>query len=311
MSDARSVCVAVVQAAPVLFDLEATLNKVIDLTRDAAAKGAQLVVFPEAMISAYPRGLDFGVAVGSRSHEGRALYARYVASSLPVPGPGVDRLGDAARELGIYLVVGVIEREASPDSATLYCSLLYFGPDGRLLHKHRKLKPTAAERYIWGEGDGRSLKTITTPWGGMGGLICWENYMPLARAALYQQGLALYLAPTADARDTWTATMRHIACESRSFVLGCNQFVTRDMYPGDIAAQLRLDGEVLCQGGSVIASPMGEIIEGPLYGREDMLVARLEIEEIIKARFDFDPTGHYARPDIFRLEITGPEGKGK
>ena len=293
------------QAAPVLFNLSATLDKVIALTAEAAKNGANLVLFPEAMISAYPRGLDFGVAVGSRSDAGRDLFNRYVASSLAVPGSGVTRLSEAARENKVYLVAGVIEKEAAPGSSTLYCSLLFFGPDGRLLHKHRKLKPTAAERYIWGEGDGSSLKTVNTPWGGMGGLICWENYMPLARTALYEQGLSLYLAPTADARDTWTATMRHIACESRAFVLGCNQYVTRQMYPEDIAAQLRIEGDVLCRGGSVIVSPMGEIIAGPLYDCEDILYAQLEMESIIKSRFDFDPVGHYARPDVFQLEVKG------
>jgi nitrilase len=297
--------VAVVQAAPCLFDREGTVEKACRLIGEAAAGGAQVIVFPEAFIPAYPRGLSFGVVVGSRSAEGRALWERYWANSVEVPSPAVECLGQAAREAGAYVVMGVIERETTGTRGTLYCTALYFGPDGRLLRKHRKLKPTAAERLIWGEGDGSTLTVVGTPYGRMGGLICWENYMPLARAALYEKGVELYVAPTADSRDAWQATIRHIALEGRCFVLGCNQFVAKSMYPADLPGidELASQPEIMCRGGSAIVSPLGEVVAGPLWDQEGMLVAELDMGEIVRARFDFDVTGHYARPDVFRLIV--------
>jgi nitrilase len=187
----------------------------------------------------------------------------------------------------------------------LYCTLLYFDPDGQLLGKHRKLKPTAAERLIWGEGDGSTLTVVETRFGKVGGLICWENYMPLARMALYAKGVELYLAPTADARDTWHATLRHIACEGRCFVLGCNQYVTKSMYPPDLDGleDLTDQPEVLCRGGSAIVSPLGEVVAGPLYDREGTLLATLDLAEVVQSKFDLDVVGHYARPDLFQLIV--------
>ncbi|MCP4540358.1 MAG: carbon-nitrogen hydrolase family protein [Chloroflexi bacterium] len=297
--------VAVVQAAPILFDHDATVEKTRHLTAEAAAQGAQLILFPEAFIPAYPRGLGFGTVVGSRSPAGRRTWQRYWANAVDVPGPATEALGAAAREAGTYLAVGVIERDGQFSRGTLYCTLLYFGPDGRLLGKHRKLKPTAAERLIWGEGDGSTLTVVETEFGRVGGLICWENYMPLARMAMYGKGVDIYLAPTADARDTWQATLRHIACEGRCFVLGCNQFVTKDMYPADLDGikDLADQPEVLCRGGSAIISPLGEVLAGPLYGQEGTLFAELDLAEVARSKFDFDVVGHYARPDVFQLTV--------
>ena len=229
-----SVKVAVVQAAPVLFDREATLEKTVNLIGRAAEEGAQLVLFPEAFIPAYPRGLSFGMVVGSRSAEGRQIWQRYWDNSVTIPGPATEALGEAVREAGIYMAIGVIEKDSQFSGGTLYCTLLYYGPDGHILGKHRKLKPTASERLIWGEGDGSTLTALSTPLGTIGGLICWENYMPMARMSMYSKGVEIYLAPTADQRDTWQATMQHIAQEGRCFVLGCNQYVTKDMYPADL-----------------------------------------------------------------------------
>jgi nitrilase len=295
--------VAVVQAAPVLFDLEAGLDRAAGLIREAARQRADLILLPETYLPGYPRGLDFGALVGSRSPEGRDLFKRYYESSLDVPGPATERLGQAAAEAGAYLAVGVTERD--PDTrGTLYCTLLYFGRDGRLLGRHRKLKPTGAERVIWGEGDGTGLVVLDTEIGRIGGLICWENFMPLARMALYRHGVQLYLAPTADARDTWHAGMIHIACEGRCYVLGCNQFVTRDMHEAALGPQQGLP-EILCRGGSTIVSPHGEVLAGPLYDREGILVAELDLGETVRGRFDFDVAGHYARPDVFDLKING------
>jgi nitrilase len=297
--------VAVVQAAPVLFDREATVTKTVRLIRQAAAQGAQFMLFPESFIPAYPRGLGFGMVVGSRSPEGRHLWQRYWENSVPVPGPATEAIGQAACEAGVYVAVGVTERDAAFGGGTLYCTLLYFGPDGTLLGKHRKLKPTGAERLIWGEGDGSTLTVLETALGRVGGLICWENYMPLARMALYTQGVELYLAPTADARETWQATLRHIALEGRCFVLGCNQFVRRDMYPPALreSAELQTQPEVMCRGGSVIVSPRGEILAGPLYDEEGILYATLNRAEIVRGKLDFDVVGHYARPDVLQLKI--------
>ena len=205
----------------------------------------------------------------------------------------------------MYLAVGVVERDSTFSRGTLYCTLIYFGPDGKLLGKHRKLKPTASERVIWGEGDGSTMPVIPTPFGRLGGLICWENYMPLARMTMYGKGVDIYLAPTADARGRWQSTLQHIALEGRCFVLGCNQYVTRDMYPDDLEIKDELEAwpEVLCRGGSAVYTPAGDLQAGPLWDQEGILYADLDLGEIPRGKFDFDVTGHYARPDVFRLWV--------
>jgi nitrilase len=301
----RKVKAAVVQASPVLFNSEATIEKACGLIREASGQGLDLILFPEAFVPAYPRGLSFGALVGSRSDVGRRTFQRYWANAIDVPSAATETLGEAAREAGVYLGIGVIERDRRFSKGTLYCTLLYFGPDGNLLGLHRKLKPTGSERLIWGEGDGSTLTVLDTAIGRIGGLICWENYMPLARAAMYAKGVEIYLAPTADPRDTWHSTLRHIACEGRCFVLGCNQFVSKDMYPADLEGLDELDNqpEIMCRGGSAIVSPMGEVLAGPLYDQEGMLVADLDLAEITRGKFDFDVVGHYARPDVFQLVV--------
>ena len=293
------------QAASCLFDLEASVEKTCQLIADASTRGCKLILFPEAFISGYPRGLTFGTVIGSRTKLGRRTWECYWASSVEVPGSVTKTLGLAAREAKAYVAVGVIERDAEFSRGTLYCTLLYFGPDGRLLGKHRKLKPTAAERVIWGEGDGSTLPVLATEYGRIGGLICWENYMPMARMAMYGKGVEIYLAPTADARETWQPTLRHIALEGRCFVLGCNQFVTKAAYPSDLEGMEDLTGlpDVLCRGGSAIVSPSGEYLAGPLFDQEGILVAELDLAEVVRGKFDFDVAGHYARPDIFKLTI--------
>ena len=296
---------AVIQAAPVLFERQASIDKACQLIQEAAVQGAQLALFPEAFIPAYPRGLTFGTVVGSRSPEGRLTWQRYWENAIEVPSPDTAALGEAARQAGIYLAIGVIERDSQFSRGTLYCTLLYFGSDGNLLGKHRKLKPTAAERLIWGEGDGSTLTVIHSELGTIGGLICWENYMPMARMAMYGKGVEIYLAPTADARDTWQATLRHIACEGRCYVLGCNQYVSKDMYPIDLEGRddLETQPDVLCRGGSAIISPLGEVLAGPLYDQEGILYADIDLAEVARGKFDFDVVGHYARPDVFQLSV--------
>lgn len=299
---------AVVQTAPVLFDRDATIDKIVSLVAEAAGNGASLVVFPEALVPAYPRGLQFGTVVGSRAPVGRDLWQRYWSESVDVPSAATERIGEAAREHGVYVTVGVIEREGRfGDSAggTLYCTILYYGPDGALLGTHRKLKPTAAERLIWGEGDGSTMTVLDTDIGVLGGLICWEHYMPLARYAMYGKGVQVWVAPTADSRDTWQSTMVHVACEGRCWVLGCNQYVTREMYPEDLPERelLAVQPEVMSRGGSVVVSPLGEVVAGPLWDQEGILYAEIDLAEVSRAKLDFDPVGHYARPDVFRLSV--------
>ncbi len=305
ISGNQSVRVAVIQAASIFMDRDATLEKAVSLIKQAGEKGARIVVFPEAFIPAYPRGLSFGTIIGSRTDDGRKDWYRYWENSIPVPGEATELLGCAAREAGVYLVMGVIERESEFSGGTLYCSVLFFGPDGVLLGKHRKLKPTAAERIVWGEGDGSTLPVFDTPYGKIGALICWENYMPLARAAMYAQGVQIYIAPTADARETWQSTIRHIAMEGRCFVLSSNQYVTKDMYPKDLACYNDLESspEVMCTGGSAIVGPMGDYVAEPVWGKEEMLIADLDMKQIVYSQFDFDPIGHYARPDVFKLQV--------
>jgi nitrilase len=296
---------AVVQAAPVVLDREATVDKACRLILEAGDRGAGLIVFPEAFVPAYLWGLHLGTKIGRRTAAGRRVWARYWANAVDVPSAATDAIGRAARNAGAIVAMGVIERDAAYSRGTLYCTLLYFGADGALLAKHRKLKPTGAERLIWGEGDGSTLPVLATEIGRLGGLICWENYMPLARMAIYAQGVELYVAPTADSRDSWQATVRHIACEGRCFVLSCCQFATKTMYPADLEVQeeLRDMPEVLSRGGSAIVTPLGEYLAGPLFGTEGILTADLDLAQVIEGKYDFDVAGHYARSDVFRLAV--------
>lgn len=291
---------ACVQAAPVSFDVAKTLEKARDLAADAARRGAKLVVFPEAFVSAYPRGADFGSLVGSRSAEGRDQFRQYHESAIDVPGPAVEALGQIARSNGVVLVMGVIER----DGGTLYCTVLFFGADGSFLGKHRKLMPTGSERLIWGFGDGSTLPVYPTPIGRVGSVICWENYMPLLRAAMYAQRVQLYCAPTADARPTWLPTMQHIALEGRCFVLSTNQFCRRKDYPNDYASALPCDpNAIVCRGGACIIDPLGAVLAGPLWDQEGILTAEVDLRATTRALYDFDPVGHYSRPDVFSLAV--------
>ena len=293
--------VAVVQAAPVLFDLETTLQKVESLVNDSAQRGAKLVLFPEAFLSVYPRGLNFGTVVGSRTEEGRLLWQKYWDSSVAEGDQACNRLAELAKKAQVFLAIGVNEKDTI--SGTLYCSLFYFSPHGEFIGKHRKIKPTGQERVIWGEDDGSTLSTFKTVYGSIGGLICWENYMPMARMAMYQKGVQLYLAPTADARENWQATMKHIALEGRCFVLASNQFVQKSMYPAELQAALSDQPEVMSRGGSVIIDPLGEVLAGPLWDEEGIITAEINLDRVTQAKLDFDPIGHYHRPDLFNLTV--------
>ena len=292
--------VAVVQSSSVVFEPKATLAKVRDLTANAAKGGAKLVVFPEAFVSAYPKGLDFGARVGMRTAQGRDDFRKYFDSAIDVPGLATEQLGRTARENGVYLVIGVIER----DIGTLYCTVLFFAPDGTFLGKHRKLMPTAMERLIWGFGDGSTLPVYETPYGKLGAVICWENYMPLLRMAMYSKGIQLYCAPTADDRDTWIPTCQHVALEGRCFVLTACQHLRRGDCPPDYAAVQGDDpATVIMRGGSAIINPLGQVLAGPVYNEDAILVTELDPADISRGKYDFDVVGHYARPDVFRLHV--------
>lgn len=291
---------AVIQAGSVAFDVEATLAKTDRLLAEAAEAGAGLAVFPEAFISAYPKGLDFGCRVGMRKPEGREQFQRYWDSAIDVPGPATQALARMAARHGMYVVIGVIER----DIATLYCSVLYFSPAGELLGKHRKLMPTASERLVWGQGDGSTLPVFDTPHGRLGAVICWENYMPLFRTAMYAKGVKLYCAPTADDRDSWLATVRHIAIEGRCFVLSACQVMRRSDFPADYpVADEMPDDQVLMRGSSCIIGPLGDVLAGPLFNDEGILYADLDMSEVARSHLDLDTVGHYSRPDIFQLIV--------
>lgn len=297
--------IAVVQAGSVIMDKQGCIEKASELLKEAGKNGAQLVVFPEAFIPCYPRGMSFGAVVGSRSLEGRKDYQRYWDNAIQVPSADTDTLGAAVKEAGVYCVIGVIEKDQDTSEGTVFCTALFFGPDGTLLGKHRKLKPTASERLIWGEGDGSTMPVIETPFGRIGALICWENYMPLARAAMYAKGIQIYVAPTADSRDTWFATMRHIAIEGRCFVIGCNQYSCKKDYPEDIASREEFKDlpDEMCRGGSCVVNPLGAFVVEPVIGEEKIIYTELDLRQVAQGQFDFDAMGHYSRPDVFQLIV--------
>lgn len=291
---------AVVQTASVPFDKTATTRKVVQRIQEAAAQGAKLIVFPEATISGYPKGADFGARVGGRLPRGREEFLRYYEGAISVPGPETAEIAAAAREAGAYVVIGVMEK----DGGTQYCTALHFSPAGELLGKHRKIMPTAMERLVWGFGDGSTLPVFDTEHGKLGSVICWENFMPLMRMAMYNKGIQLYCAPTADDRDEWLISMRHVAMEGRCFVFSACQHITRGAYPDDYdAIQGNEPDTVLLRGGSAIISPLGQVLAGPNYEGECILYADIDLDDITRGKYDFDVVGHYARPDIFRLVV--------
>jgi nitrilase len=295
-----SVVVAAVQAGSTLFDTPATLAKAERYIREAASAGARLVVLPEAFLGGYPKGLDFGVTVGSRSPEGRDTFRRYREAAVELAGPELARLAELAADLSVHLVVGVIERAGG----TLYCTAVFIDPLRGLLAHHRKLMPTAAERFLWGQGDGSTMPAVRTEFGVLGAAICWENYMPLFRQTMYAKGVEIWCAPTVDDRDQWQATMRHVALEGRCFVIGANQYLTRADLPEDVhPIQGDAPETALINGGSVIVSPLGDILAGPLRAGEGVLLAELDLRDLDRSKFDFDANGHYARPDIFTLTV--------
>jgi nitrilase len=297
---------AAVQGTPVFLDREATTEKACGLIKEAAGEGAGLVVFPEAFIPTYP---DW---VWRRKpwDDGEAnWFGRLAAEAVTVPGPTTTKLGETARETGTYVVMGVDEIE--PRGGTLYNTLLFFGPDGSLLGKHRKLMPTGGERLVWGFGDGSGLRVYDTPFGRLGGLLCWENYMPLARAALYGLGVDVYVAPTWDDSEEWVATLRHIAKEGRCWVIGATPCLRGSDVPDSIPGRDDIYGgedDWMSRGNTTIVAPGGSIVAGPLMETEGIIYADLDLDRVVRAKRQFDPVGHYSRSDVFRLTVdTAPK----
>jgi nitrilase len=296
--------VACAQVEPVIFDRDATIEKVGRTTAEAAGKGARLVVFPEAVIPAYPSSIWAKALAGWAEDGAKEAFALLARESVEVPGPAERRLGELAREHEVWLVTGVTERDPA-HPGTLYNTLLFHGPDGELALKHRKLVPTNHERLVWGPGDGDGLRAVETPYGRLGGLVCWENYMPLARFALYESGIELYVASTADDSEEWHSTLVHIARESRCFVIAPSHFQRAASYPDDFPLARLLEGvDVIGRGGSAILAPDGSYLAGPLWDEEGVLYAELDPAQLDGERQRFDPTGHYHRPDVFRLDLT-------
>ncbi|KAH7110548.1 putative nitrilase [Dendryphion nanum] len=312
----RIVKVAAVQAAPVSFDLTKSLEVVSKLTKNASVAGADLVVFPEGFLSAYPWRYAFDATIGTREPRGRRWFKRYLDSSMSIPSPEFRVLQDISKDNNVYLSVGIIEK----DGATLYCTAVLLDGEGNLINKHRKLIPTAAERLVWGRGAGDGLKVVDTRIGKVGGLICWENYMPAARLSLYQQGIEIYIAPNADDLPTWIASMQHIAKEGRCFVISVNQFCKVSDFPVDYPPFCSdshdkqpdkspwTSDSILSHGGSCIVGPLGTFLAEPVWDKEDIIYAELRMDDLDESRMDFDAVGSYARPDIFSLTVNTKPG---
>ncbi|MGD2120915.1 MAG: carbon-nitrogen hydrolase family protein [Gemmatimonadota bacterium] len=296
--------IAAVQARPVFLDLEASIEKACGLIREAGGKGASVAVFPEAFLPGYPIWVWFIPSGHTRPL--RALYSELHANSVSIPGEHTDRLCEAAAEAGTAVVMGLNERNSEASDSTLYNTILFIGPDGLFLGRHRKLVPTAGERLVWGQGDGSDLEVYGLPFGRLGGLICWENYMPLARYSLAARGEQIHAAPTWDRGEPWLSTMRHIAKEGRTFVLGVCQPFHKDHIPDRLEFKETYLGEVdgwLNPGHSIIVDPDGKVVAGPAEEEETMLLAEVTPADLVGPRWQLDVAGHYGRPDVFELVV--------
>ena len=303
MKTLKDICrIAVVQAAPVLFDKDACVEKAIRLIHEAADSKAELIVFPELFIPCYPVGLTFGFRVGSRREDGRADWKRYYDNSVMADGPEMGRIIEVAKARKVYVSIGYSERDAV--GVTIYNSNLFISPEGETVN-HRKIKPTGSERVVWGDGNKDCFPIMDTPWGPMGSMICWESYMPLARVALYQKGITLYISANTNDNPEWQDTVRHIAIEGHVYFVNCDMFFTRDMYPADLNAQDEIAKlpEIVCRGGSNVIDPFGHPVTETLWDREGILYADLDMQKVPASRMEFDAVGHYARPDLLDLHV--------
>lgn len=302
MKDLNTNCrVAVVQAEPVMFDKDACMEKAEALIRQCAENKAQLIVFPELFIPGYPFGMNFGFATGSRTPAGRQDWKLYYDNSVLAGGPEMERLCSLAKELGIYLSMGYSERDAV--TGTLYNSNMMISPEGKAVN-HRKLKPTGSERVVWGDGNKDFFPVMDTPWGPMGNLICWESYMPLARVALYDQGISFYISPNTNDNEEWQSTIRHIAIEGHCYFINCDMLITKASYPKclneyGITEQLP---EIPCRGGSCIIDPYGHLVSDCIWDKEGIIYADLDMQKVPASKMEHDVCGHYARPDVLKFQ---------
>lgn len=305
MKNLKDTCkIAVVQAAPVMFDKIKCIEKTVDLIQEAAKQSAQLIVFPELFVPGYPYGMTFGFNVGSRNEDGRKDWKLYYDNSILVPGEETKTIALAAKEAHAYVSIGVSERDAV--SGTLYNTNLFFTPEGELASVHRKLKPTGAERVVWGDADKGYFPVLDTPWGPMGSLICWESYMPLARVALYEKGVSLYISPNTNDNSEWQSTIQHIALEGHCYFINCNMYFTKEMYPKNLHCNEEIDklSDIVCRGGSCIIDPYGHYETQPVWDQEAIIYADLDMEKVPASKMEFDVCGHYSRPDVLKFSAS-------
>ena len=303
MKDLKDTCkLAVVQAAPVMFDKTACIEKALKLINECTANGAELIVFPELFIPGYPYGMTFGFRVGSRNADGRKDWKVYYDNSILANGPEMQQLIEKAKEQGIYLSIGYSERDAV--TGTLYNSNMMIAPDGTAMN-HRKLKPTGSERVVWGNADRDYFPVMETPWGPMGNLICWESYMPLARVALYQKGISLYISPNTNDNPEWQDTIRHIAIEGHCYFINCDMFFTRADYPKTASADEEIAKlpEIACRGGSCVVDPFGHVVSDTIWDQEGIIYTELDMQKVPASKMEHDVCGHYARPDVLKLQV--------
>lgn len=304
MKDLKKICkIAVVQAAPVMFDKAACTEKAVKYIVEASEKKAELVVFPELFIPGYPFGMNFGFAVGCRNDVGRSEWMKYYENSILIPGKETDVLAKAAKEANAYVSIGVSERDE--ETATLYNSNIVFSPDGEIASVHRKLKPTGSERVVWGDANKNYFPVVDTPWGNMGSLICWESYMPLARVALFEKGITLYISPNTNDNKEWQSTIQHIAIEGHVYFINADMFFTKADYP-DWVRKEELDKlpELVCRGGSCVVDPYGHYVNEPVWDKEAIIYADLDMTQVPASRMEFDGCGHYSRNDALELKVS-------
>lgn len=304
MKDLQNLCkIAVIQAAPVMFDKNACIEKALKLTREASAKSAELIIFPELFVPGYPYGMNFGFSVGNRDEEGRKDWKLYYDNSIVVPGIETDQLAAAAKNHCVYISIGVSERDLV--TGTLYNTNLIFSPEGKIESVHRKLKPTGSERVVWGDADRGYFPVVDTPWGTMGSLICWESYMPLARVALYEKGVTLYISPNTNDNPEWQATIQHIALEGRCYFINCDMYFTKSDYPDGLHCQSDIEKlpDVICRGGSCIVDPYGHYETEPVWDKETIIYADLDMNKVPMSKMELDVCGHYSRPDVLKLTV--------
>lgn len=305
MQQLKPTCrLAVVQAEPKLFDKKGCLSQALGYILRASRRKAELIVFPELFIPGYPYGMNFGFSTGRRSAAGRADWQRYYEASILVPGPETEALGAAAKDANAWLSIGVSERD--PLTGTLYNSNLIFSPEGALVSAHRKLKPTGSERVVWGDADRGYFPMAETPWGPVASLICWESYMPLARVALYQKGLTIYLSPNTNDNPEWQDTISHIAIEGKCFFVNADLLITKESYPKDLETYERdvsILPDMICRGGSCVIDPYGHYLTDPVWDEEAIILTELDMSQVYASRMEHDPCGHYSRPDVLELKV--------